>query len=196
MWDQPSDLNETKTSAYRNRRGTSRCCFYLLWEEPETDSRSRGNCVNCYVPLRRSRWILMGRVGTARFAGMSADELMQKRPKFRAARNCPPTTPEEVEMWQWWHAMEKTDDSLEWRNANRILWQSSGPNRISRCWDDYCVANLCHWRRKIGKIDQCGRRNISNYRASRQGDLIHGLCLPWIPCRKRGSGLVRIWRIP
>lgn len=50
-----------------------------------------------------------------RFAGMSVEELMRQRPKMHATKSYPPITPEEVEMWQWWHAIDKADPSFEWK---------------------------------------------------------------------------------
>jgi hypothetical protein len=50
-----------------------------------------------------------------RFAHMSSEELMRNRPKMHATKSYPPTNPEEVEMWQWWNAIDKIDPSFEWK---------------------------------------------------------------------------------
>jgi hypothetical protein len=66
-----------------------------------------------------------------RFAGMSFDALMRNRPKMHQVHGYPPTAPDEIEMWQWWDAIEKVDDSFEWKMPvefyGRVVDQTETP---------------------------------------------------------------------
>lgn len=49
------------------------------------------------------------------FAGMSAQQLRDEKPQLHKSLNYPPQTAHELLMWQWWHAMEGTDDDFAYR---------------------------------------------------------------------------------
>jgi hypothetical protein len=47
------------------------------------------------------------------YAGLSAEELWKRKPKMEKAKTYPPQTPEEIDRWQWFRAMNKADPTFE-----------------------------------------------------------------------------------